>query len=123
MIRQSGFSLIGALIVSALLGFAGLFALKVGSLYYDHVVISAMVDDLKTREAEVQGLTERQIKRDLSTKLRVNGLDEAVPIERFQFERNGAQWLLTVNYERRTDFVDSVDLIVTFNVTARLGQP
>lgn len=123
MNQQRGTSVLGTLIFAILLGFAGLFALKVGTLYYDHFIIQGMVDDLKLREAELSTQTERQIKRDLSTKLRINGMDDLVPIERFVFARNGAQWVLDVEYERRTQLMDQIDIVVKFQTGTELGQP
>ena len=123
MIRHRGASVLGILCLALLLSFSGLFALRVGSLYYDHFVIQGMVTDLKTREDQVSEQTEREIKRDLSTRLRINGLDSAVGIEQFQLDRNGGQWLLDLSYERRVNFIEPIDLIVSFQVSQQIGQP
>ncbi|WP_420550435.1 DUF4845 domain-containing protein [Litorivicinus lipolyticus] len=123
MRQQSGFSLVLVAVLVGLLGFAGLFALRVGPLYFDHWVIQEIFADLEAAPEALEGQSSRQIRRDIDTKLRVNNLSKFVARDALGIERNGNQWLLSLDYERRTPFVAEVDLVVSFAAVAAVGEP
>lgn len=123
MRQQAGFSLVLVAVLLGLLGFAGLFALRVAPLYFDHWVIQEVFADLEASPDALEGQTPRQIRRDIDTKLRVNSLSNLFDRDALDIDRNGRQWLLTLAYERRVGFVSNIDLVVRFDASATVGQP
>lgn len=120
--RQSGFSIFWALVIAGLLGVVGLFGLRVGGLYFDHWVVQEIFSDWRDDPA-VAEYSARDLRREFGTRLRVNSLEGTVPRDGLTLERNGRQWVITVDYERRVNLYDNLDVVVRFNDVARVGEP
>ena len=122
MQRQSGFSFFWALVIVGLLSAAGLFGIRVGGLYFDHWVVQEVFADWQ-QDPEVADYTARELRREFDTRMRVNSLTEVMTRDDLSIERNGQQWIITADYERRVNLYDNIDLVVSFSDTATLGQP
>ncbi len=122
MQRQSGFSFFWALVIVVLLSAAGLFGIRVGGLYFDHWVVQEVFADWQ-QDPEVADYTARELRREFDTRMRVNSLTGVMTRDDLSIERNGQQWIITADYERRVNLYDNIDLVVSFSDTATLGQP
>jgi len=122
MRSQSGFSLFWALILAVLLSAAGLFGVRVGGLYFDHWVIQEIFADWQ-QDPEMTQYSARELRREFDTRMRVNSLSHVLTRDDLVFERNGDQWVITTDYERRVNLYDNIDLVVSFSDTTTLGQP
>jgi len=122
MRSQSGFSFFWALILAVLLSAAGLFGVRVGGLYFDHWVIQEIFADWQ-QDPEMTQYSARELRREFDTRMRVNSLSHVLTRDDLVFERNGDQWVITTDYERRVNLYDNIDLVVSFSDTTTLGQP
>lgn len=122
MRSQSGFSFFWALILAVLLSAVGLFGVRVGGLYFDHWVIQEIFADWQ-QDPEMTQYSARELRREFDTRMRVNSLSHVLTRDDLVFERNGDQWVITTDYERRVNLYDNIDLVVSFSDTTTLGQP
>ena len=105
-----------------LISAASLFAIRLGGLYFDHWVVQEIFDDWES-DPQTAGQNARDLRREFTTRMRVNSLEDAVPRDGLTFERNGQQWLVQADYERRVNLYSNIDLVVRFTDSATLGTP
>ncbi|MGB0965862.1 MAG: DUF4845 domain-containing protein [Litorivicinus sp.] len=93
-----------------------------GGLYFDHWVIQEIFADWQ-QDPEMTQYSARELRREFDTRMRVNSLSHVLTRDDLVFERNGDQWVITTDYERRVNLYDNIDLVVSFSDTTTLGQP
>jgi len=109
---QRGISSLGLLIVLGVAGFGLLIGFKLGPLYLDNYFVSSAMDALK--DEKVDQMTETAIKRKLAGLFIVNNVRD-IDMKDIKIQRDKTRTLVTLNYERRKEFLANVDVVVKFN--------
>lgn len=110
---QKGMSYLGVL---ALIGMLGL-ALKVGATagpaYYDNYTIDKIIVSL-FRDGRANSIND--FKRGLSDRFQINNIRDKSPDD-FEYEFEGKQLTVTVDYEVRRPFIGNMDVVIHFKKT------
>lgn len=109
---QRGMSSLGLLGVLAVGGFGLLIGFKVGPLYLDNYFVSSALDLLE--EVKVHEMTDHAIKRKLASAFIVNNVRD-IDMKDVKVIREKTRTLVTVNYEKRIEFLGNVDVVVKFD--------
>lgn len=118
--KQRGLTLIGFLVVLAVVGFFGYLIMRVFPVYSEYYsVVSAM----KAMQAEpgVANMTPDKIRSLLDRKFYISYVKSPQP-NNIKIRRQGGNYLLTVNYEVRDKLLYNLDYIATFNKTVNLTR-
>jgi hypothetical protein len=113
--KVKGITLIGFVIVLAVLGFFGYLAMRLIPAYTEYYgVVKSM--ELERAEAGAASKSLDMIRRDLAFKFNTQYVDEAnVPPAAITLNREGGAATLRVNYERRIPFMYNIELLATFD--------
>ncbi|MEZ5529152.1 MAG: DUF4845 domain-containing protein [Porticoccaceae bacterium] len=109
---QRGISVLGALVTLAVVGFFLTAALKVGPLYLDNSFVKAAIDSLA--EENIHTMTDSQVRRKLGDFFDINNVRD-IDMKDIKIEREKTRTLVTLNYEKRVNFIANVDVVVRFN--------
>lgn len=109
--KQQGISLIGGLIVLAVVGFFLTVAFKIGPLYLDNSFVSAAVASLD--KEDVHNMTNREIRQKLSSQFDINNIRD-IDSKLIEIKRERTRTLVTLDYEKRINFMGNVDIVVMF---------
>ena len=109
--KQRGISLIGGLIVLAVVGFFLTVAFKIGPLYLDNSFVSAAVASLD--KEDVHNMTNREIRQKLSSQFDINNIRD-IDSKLIEIKRERTRTLVTLDYEKRINFMGNVDVVVMF---------
>ena len=110
--KQRGISLLGGLVVLALIGFFLTAAFKVGPLYLDNSFVSAAIASLE--KDDVHNMTNQEIRRKLGAQFDINNIRD-VNSKEIKITRQRTNTIVTLDYERRVNFIGNVDVVVVFN--------
>lgn len=110
--KQRGISLLGGLVVLALIGFFLTAAFKVGPLYLDNSFVSAAIASLE--KDDVHNMTNQEIRRKLGAQFDINNIRD-VNSKEIKITRQRTNTIVTLDYERRVNFMGNVDVVVVFN--------
>jgi hypothetical protein len=109
--KHQGISLIGGLIVLAVVGFFLTVAFKIGPLYLDNSFVSAAVASLD--KEDVHNMTNREIRQKLSSQFDINNIRD-IDSKLIEIKRERTRTLVTLDYEKRINFMGNVDVVVMF---------
>jgi hypothetical protein len=110
--RQAGITAIGFLFLAALIGIVGLGGIKVTPIYFEHMRLNRILDDVQ-RDLDGAGATPTSIRQALSRRFDVEGITlprESVTINQV---RNGYE--VRVAHENRTPYIADIWLLVAFD--------
>ena len=110
--KQRGLTLVGFIIVLALVVFFAYIGMRIGPLYLEY---NALINAMNTLEEDPRGakMSPRQIKNKLIDSLWVNYATDNIQRKHMKITRsNGVK--VRVAYEVRRDFIGNVDLILSF---------
>jgi len=118
--RQRGMTLIGWLIVLALIGFFAMLVMKLGPIYMENYTIKMALESMENEPglaektpSQVRGFFQKRMDMNYVTRL----TQDSVKIRR----EEGVTYL-EVDYEVREPMVGNVDAIVTFKEKAELKR-
>jgi hypothetical protein len=117
--RQSGITLIGFIIVLAVLGFFAFMGMKLVPAYIEYFGVKKAMNQIATSGSNTQDLN--GIRRDLMFKMSFQYVDDAsikpadITLDR---ANNGA--VLNVNYEKRVPFIYNIDFLLHFDNSVQL---
>lgn len=119
--RQSGISLMGFIIVLAVVGFFAYLGMKIFPAYSEYYnVISAM--EQIAREPGAARWSPNDILNSLDKRLYISYVNEAHVNKRsFQIKKSGNGYLLTVKYEVREGLIYNLDYVAKFERTVKVG--
>jgi hypothetical protein len=109
--KQKGFTVLGGLTALLIVGFFLTAAFKVGPLYLDNSFIRAALDSLA--HENIHTLTDRAVRGKLSSTFSINNIRD-VDTKQIKIIREQTKTLVTLNYEKRVDFMGNVDVVVSF---------
>jgi hypothetical protein len=120
-VSQNGITLLGFLIVLAVVGFFAFLGMKLFPAYTEYYnVVSAM--EQIAREPGSARMSPAQILLSLEKRMYINYVDEKNVNKRmFQIKRSGLGYTLAVKYERREPLIYNIDYVAKFEKTVTLG--
>jgi hypothetical protein len=110
--KQQGISMLGGLVLLAVVGFFLTAIFKVGPLYLDNSFVKAAVASLQ--KEDVHGMTDKDIRRKLGAQFDMNNVRD-IDRKLIKVTREKTRTLVTLDYEKRVNFMGNVDIVVMFN--------
>lgn len=111
--QQKGFTLIGLILVFAILGIVTLSVLKVVPVYMEHFAVSKSMEALEN-DPKIDRLTVGQVRTLLMKKFDVNAVT-SVNGKHIKIRRGVGDLTVNVSYEVRDDYFSNIDLVLTFS--------
>jgi hypothetical protein len=111
--NQRGMTAIGWIIVLGLIAFFTLIALRLVPLYLEYGKVSSVLESLEN-EPGVTRKPKVEIQRLIGRRFDINDVRNLDP-KIAEVESRGGRLTVTMAYERRTNMVGNVDLVVKFN--------
>lgn len=110
---QRGFSKFGLLMMLVLLVSGLTFGLKILPVYLDHNFVKGAAEDL-IADGRASTLTQGEIREEIANGLRVNNVRD-FNLNSVTLERENAEPVLVIEYERRVPLVANIDVIISFD--------
>lgn len=110
--RQNGATLIGMLVIAALVAFFAYVGMKLVPIYIENYGVKASLSSLK--EESTQGVSAGEIRSRLMKRLDMNDVDSVRP-ENVEIKTVGNTRTVEVKYEVRTRFYGPVHLLLAFD--------
>jgi hypothetical protein len=116
--KQTGITLVGFLVVLAVVGFFGYMAMKLVPAYAEFMGVTKAMNQLAT---EAGNQAPDQVRRDLMNKLDYQyvGSDTITPQD-ISIKRSGNAATLNVSYDKRIPFLYNIDFLVHFEKSVAL---
>ena len=119
--RQSGITLLGFIIVLAVVGFFAFLFMKLYPAYYEYYNAVSAMEAIKREPASARW-SPAEILTSLEKRMYINYVDEKFVNKRsFQIKRAGNGYTLSVKYERREPLLYNLDYVAKFERTVQLG--
>ena len=119
MRNQRGITLIGFVVMLALVGVLAYLGMKVFPIYEQFFSVRSAMKGVAS-EPGVGQMDPAKIQDLFFRRLYINYSDEDLKPENVKVERNDNGYNLTVNYEVRRPLIDDLDIVGTFNKTQAL---
>ncbi|MDR1853656.1 MAG: DUF4845 domain-containing protein [Azoarcus sp.] len=114
--RQSGLSLIGAILVIVLLGIFLLIGFKTVGPYKEYYSLQRILK-VVADEGD-NGTLEDEMRRSYERRAVVDGIDESVPMSALKFRKQGGKTVIEVAYERKVPLVANISLLFDFRASS-----
>lgn len=111
--KQRGMTAIGWLIVLGLIAFFTLITLRLAPLYLEYSKVSAVLESLE-KEPGITRQNKGEILRLITRRFEVNEIRTLDP-RIAEIESRGGRLTVSMEYERRTNLLGNVDLVVSFD--------
>jgi len=119
--KARGITLIGFIIVLAVVGFFVYLAMRLVPVYLEYMNVVKSMEQVRDEPGLAQASPE-QIRRSLSFKFSTQYVaDDAIPPQAIQVIREANAQVLRIRYERRVPFAYNVDLLVSFDKSVSLS--
>lgn len=109
--HQKGISLLGMLMLAAVVGFFAYVAVKLAPVYVENFSVKSSLKSLA--EEDVQGIGAGEIKSRLAKRLEINNVRSVKP-DQIKIRSEGNYRIVNVDYEVRTRFYGNVYILVAF---------
>ena len=119
MRSQRGITLVGFVVILALVGVLAYLGMKVFPIYQQFFSVRSAMKGVAS-EPGVGEMDPAKIKDLVFRRLYVNYADEDLKPENVRVERKDNGYLLTVNYEVRRPLIDVLDIVGKFDKTQAL---
>ena len=118
--KQSGLSLVGFLVVLAVVGFAAYVGMKLFPMYQEYYSVRSAAKGLAS-EPGVGDMEPSKIQDLFFRRLYINYSENVKP-QNVKFERTEGGWKMRVNYEVRRPLVGNLDVVGRFDSTQELTR-
>ena len=118
--KQGGLSLLGFLVVLAVVGFAAYVGMKLFPMYQEYYSVRSAMKGL-ANEPGVADMDPAKIQDLFFRRLYIN-YSENVEARNVKFERTEGGWNMRVNYEVRRPLVGNLDVVGRFDSTQELTR-
>ena len=118
--KQSGITLVGFIIVLAVVGMFAFFGMKVLPMYSEYFAVKKAMSGLAS-EAGVTGQDIAKIKELFFRRLDISYSDNVKP-ENLKFKRKDAGYVMTVDYEVRKPLIYNLDIVGKFHAEQELRR-
>lgn len=117
--KQAGITLIGFLVVLAVVAFFGFMAMKLVPAYSEFMGVSKAMNQIATSGTDGKSLDD--IRRDLMFKMGFQYVDDAtIRPQDITIDRSNGASVLHVNYEKQIPFVYNIDFLLHFDKSVPL---
>lgn len=110
--RQRGMTLIGVVLVLAILGLALLVAIRLVPVYIEAYSIGSVLSDIES-ESRLSGGSRGELRETFGRRLQVNDIEAVAPRD-VQFREVAGGLEMFVEYEVRVDLLGNLDLVASF---------
>ncbi len=111
--RQTGITLIGFVLLAALIGMVGLAGLRLTPVYLENMKIRRILNDVKA-DFDGQGPTPQLIRRAIDTRINIE-MVYGLQASEFEIQKIDSGFRVAADYEKEVPFVANVWLLVKFN--------
>ena len=118
--KQGGLSLLGFLVVLAVVGFAAYVGMKLFPMYQEYYAVRSAMKGL-ANEPGVADMDPAKIQDLFFRRLYINYSENVKP-QNVKFERTEGGWKMRVNYEVRRPLVGNLDVVGRFDSTQELTR-
>lgn len=118
--KQSGLSLVGFLVVLAVVGFAAYVGMKLFPMYQEYYSVQSAMKGL-ANEPGVADMDPAKVQDLFFRRLYINYSENVKP-QNVKFERMEGGWKMQVNYEVRRPLVGNLDVVGKFDKTQELTR-
>lgn len=118
--KQSGLSLLGFLVVLAVVGFAAYIGMKLFPMYQEYYSVQSAMKGL-ANEPGVADMDPHKVQDLFFRRLYINYSENVKP-QNVKFERTEGGWRMRVNYEVRRPLVGNLDVVGRFDKTQDLTR-
>ena len=118
--KQSGLSLVGFLVVLAVVGFAAYVGMKLFPMYQEYYSVHSAMKGL-ANEPGVADMDPAKVQDLFFRRLYINYSENVKP-QNVKFERMEGGWKMRVNYEVRRPLVGNLDVVGKFDKTQELTR-
>ena len=118
--KQGGLSLLGFLVVLAVVGFAAYVGMKLFPMYQEYYSVQSAMKGL-ANEPGVADMDPAKIQDLFFRRLYINYSENVKP-QNVKFERTEGGWKMRVNYEVRRPLVGNLDVVGRFDSTQELTR-
>ena len=118
--KQSGLSLVGFLVVLAVVGFAAYVGMKLFPMYQEYYSVQSAMKGL-ANEPGVADMDPAKVQDLFFRRLYINYSENVKP-SNVKIERIDGGWNMKVNYEVRRPLVGNLDVVGVFDVSQDLTQ-
>ena len=118
--KQSGLSLVGFLVVLAVVGFAAYVGMKLFPMYQEYYSVQSAMKGL-ANEPGVADMDPAKIQDLFFRRLYINYSENVKP-QNVKFERMEGGWKMRVNHEVRRPLVGNLDVVGKFDKTQDLTR-
>ena len=109
--NQQGMTVIGWLVTLIVVGVFLTAAFRLGPLYLDNYFIRASVKSL--HRENLAGMTDGDIRRKMASYFTINNIRNVDP-KQIKVQREKNRLIVSLNYEKRVNFIGNVDFVVKF---------
>ena len=120
MQQQKGMSLVGFLVVLAMVVFVAYLGMRIMPIYLEFYSVKQAMNGI-AEESGSANFSPFDIKTKMLNRLYVSYADGDVGVEDIKVVRNNGVWL-QVQYERREPVLGNLDVIAAFDERVRLGN-
>ncbi len=114
-------SMIQILLVVGVVAIFAMVGMKLVPVFLDYKLISEIADEVHA-DSEMMQRPRSKVLEKLNTSFRMNNLWDYKAEETIKLERDAAKgYVVTVDYEKRTNLIANIDLVTVFNREA--GTP
>ncbi|MES5814651.1 DUF4845 domain-containing protein [Pseudoxanthomonas sp. Soil82] len=118
--KQGGLSLLGFLVVLAVVGFAAYVGMKLFPMYQEYYSVRSAMKGL-ANEPGVADMDPAKVQDLFFRRLYINYSENVKP-QNVKFERTEGGWKMRVNYEVRRPLVGNLDVVGRFDSTQELTR-
>ena len=118
--KQGGLSLLGFLVVLAVVGFAAYVGMKLFPMYQEYYSVQSAMKGL-ANEPGVADMDPAKVQDLFFRRLYINYSENVKP-QNVKFERMEGGWKMRVNYEVRRPLVGNLDVVGRFDSTQELTR-
>ena len=118
--KQGGLSLLGFLVVLAVVGFAAYVGMKLFPMYQEYYSVRSAMKGL-ANEPGVADMDPAKVQDLFFRRLYINYSENVKP-QNVKFERTDGGWNMRVNYEVRRPLVGNLDVVGRFDSTQELTR-
>lgn len=118
--KKGGLSLLGFLVVLAVVGFAAYVGMKLFPMYQEYYSVRSAMKGL-ANEPGVADMDPAKVQDLFFRRLYINYSENVKP-QNVKFERTEGGWKMRVNYEVRRPLVGNLDVVGRFDSTQELTR-
>jgi hypothetical protein len=118
--KQTGITLIGFVLLVAMVGVLGMAGIKLTPIYLENMKIRRVLSDVKM-ELDGQNPTPQLIRRSLDKRMNVEMISD-ISARDFEVEKSNNGFVVAARYERHAPFIANIYLMVEFGDEVEIQQ-